>query len=203
IIAWIIIPLEPKNVENKKIEEKNKTKLKTKKTKNKSLTILIILLIVFFSIAIFFSLFFLTLGFINHKFTDYNAVNKKIIDKVSISDDKIKVGNFDISKNEIVYDRFNRVKDSLKNLILNDYNYVSNNGSNLIYLGVTAYDKSECQKHIGREIYFKDNCYKLTYQFDINSKKLPNNVNKFQVEGLFVDYELLNINYIEIFKHEN
>ncbi|MFW6220432.1 MAG: PspC domain-containing protein, partial [Nanoarchaeota archaeon] len=39
IIAWIIIPLEPKNVENKKIktkkiEEKNKTKLKTKKTKN-------------------------------------------------------------------------------------------------------------------------------------------------------------------------
>jgi hypothetical protein len=88
-----------------------------------------------------------------------------------------------IENHEIKYDR---IRNNVELRILNDYNYIAYNGSNLKYLGMK--NSEECENKL--------NCYEVIYEYDIKTNKLQNN--KFKVESLISNYDIIHISFTEI-----
>jgi hypothetical protein len=82
--------------------------------------------------------------------------------------------------------KYSSIKNNVELRILNDYNYVAYNGSNLNYLGLK--NSNECENKI--------NCYEVIYEYDIKTDKLENK--SFRVEALISNYDIVHISFTEI-----
>lgn len=181
IIAWIIMPLEPK-VKEKVI--KNKIEKKSK-TRNISLIVFFI-----FLALIIFSFLGSIIYLKNSGITKTMTVEEKDF-IVKINEKGIKIDNQrDIDMRNIVIEshetKYDKIRNNVELRILNDYNYVAYNGYNLIFKGIRNND--DCLNQI--------NCYEVIYEYDIETDKLENK--SFRVEALISNYDIIHISFIEI-----
>ena len=181
IVAWIIIPLEPRHKVNDNIKNKKEKKVtekksdKKKKGKNSKIG-----LVIFF---IIFGLFIFTFigGFIFYDtFKTVSSEFKETFEERVIRDDR------KIVQEGIEYN-IDNMKQIAKEMILNDYNYNTYNGYNLRFLGLKASGNCDTQK----------GCYELFYTYDIDTEKLPD-IEGFEVNFLFHKEKYINVEIIEI-----
>jgi phage shock protein C len=176
IIAWIIMPLESEVKE--KISKDKKT---DKKKKNVGLTIFFI----FLALIIFSFIGAIMFLKSSSEITKSLTVEEKDF-RVKINDK----GIFVDEQRDIVFTndetKYSSIKNNVELRILNDYNYVAYNGSNLNYLGLK--NSNECENKI--------NCYEVIYEYDIKTDKLENK--SFRVEALISNYDIVHISFTEI-----
>ena len=132
-----------KEVDDKKKETKGKKKQKKKYNAFLLLILFLLFLLVISSIAVLVGLFSYT-SFTEETSSDMINVRQVISEKY----------NQIISENDLNY--LDHSKSTATKFIREHYDYRSNNGHNLTYLGIDDYDQ-EC---------FSRNCYKLIYEFD-------------------------------------
>lgn len=173
IIAWIIIPLEPRHNVNENIKKK-KTEKKSKNSKTGLVIVLIILGLFIFTFVGGF-MFYDVFKTVSYEF-------KETFEERVIKDDRT------IVKEGFEYDIEN-MKQIAKTRILNDYNYIYYNGDNLRYLGLKTSNECETQK----------GCYELFYTYDINSEN-SHNIDGFNVNFLFFKEKYIYVEFIEVIR---
>ena len=179
IVAWIIIPLEPRHKVNEDIKKKKEKKITEKRSDKKSKSSKIGLVIFF----IIFGLFIFT--FIGG-FMFYDTFKKASFEFKEVFEERVIKDDRTIVQEIFEYDIEN-MKHVAKNRILNDYNYITYNGNNLRFLGLKTSNECETQK----------GCYELFYTYDIETENLPN-IEGFEVNFLFHKEKYINVEFIEI-----
>lgn len=118
-------------------------------------------------------------GIQNEDFHEVSNIVKRTIPIDKQNNQESDITNFIVTRNR------------LEERILNDYNYIFHNGSNLKYLGVET--DSNC---IIKQKSF-DNCFTMMFEFNVNSSKLPRNVESFIVESTIINNKIQNISFSE------
>lgn len=96
-------------------------------------------------------------------------------------------------------------KDEAKALtkqhILNSYNYNAHNGHGLYLKEITEPKKEKClidfRDYMGEKVYYKS-CYKLTFEYFVDSDQLPDSVGSIEISALVLGTDVKDIHYKEV-----